>query len=114
MANPATALSSRLKLPGNGYRSNTNGNFTFAGQRGYYWSTTTSSSGGKYLYIGTTLANPSAGANRGQGAGIRCMKYNPAYCNVSVENDVEPITSVSFADINNVTSAIVNLSLIHI
>lgn len=108
MANPATALASRLKLPGNGYRSNTNGNFTFAGQRGYYWSTSTSSSGGKYLYIGTTLANPSAGANRGQGAGIRCMKFNPAYCNISVENDVEPITSVNFADINNVTSAIVN------
>jgi len=71
---PATAYASTLKLPGNGYRSATNGNFTFVGTRGYYWSSTASSSGAKYLYIGTASANAAAGASRGQGAAIRCLK----------------------------------------
>lgn len=108
ITNPASALASNLKLPGNGYRSNTNGSFTFVGARGYYWSATPSSTGGKYLYVGSVSANASAGAPRGQGAAIRCMKFNPAYCDVSVDFDVEPITSVNFADINNETSPIVN------
>jgi len=109
MANPATAFGSLLKLPANGYRSSTNGSFTFVGTRGYYWSSTASSSGGKYLYIGTTLANPSAGSSRGQGAAIRCMKYKTIeYCDVSVDYDVEPISSVDFADLNNTSSTVVN------
>ncbi|SDQ48813.1 major paralogous domain-containing protein/Por secretion system C-terminal sorting domain-containing protein [Chryseobacterium soldanellicola] len=72
--NPATAFESYLKLPAAGYRSNTTGGFTFVGQRGYYWSSDTSSSGGKYLYVGTTIANPSSGAPRGQGESVRCVK----------------------------------------
>jgi uncharacterized protein (TIGR02145 family) len=72
--NPATAFGSYLKLPAAGYRSNTTGGFTFVGQRGYYWSSDTSSSGGKYLYVGTTIANPSSGAPRGQGESVRCIK----------------------------------------
>lgn len=71
---PATAYSSNLKLPAGGYRGSSNGDFTFVGQRGYFWSSDTSSLGGKYLYIGSTIANPSAGAMRGQGASVRCIK----------------------------------------
>ncbi|SEH42397.1 T9SS type A sorting domain-containing protein [Chryseobacterium culicis] len=74
IANPATAYNSHLKLPAGGFRSSSDGNFTYVGQRGYFWSSDTSSSGGKYLYIGTTIANPSAGAMRGQGASVRCIK----------------------------------------
>lgn len=71
---PATAYSSNLKLPAGGYRSSSDGNFTFVGLRGYFWSSDTSSLGGKYLYIGSTIANPSAGAMRGQGSSVRCIK----------------------------------------
>lgn len=72
--NPASAYASTLKMPASGYRSNTTGGFTFVDQRGYYWSADTASTGGKYLYIGSTLANPSSGAPRGQGAAVRCIK----------------------------------------
>lgn len=111
MANPATAFASVLKLPASGYRS-ASGALTFVGTRGYYSSATTSSTGSKYLYIGTTIANPSAGAPRGQASAVRCLKYPSAvespYCNVTVDYDVEPITRVSFAGINNTSSATVN------
>ncbi|WP_294276912.1 T9SS type A sorting domain-containing protein [uncultured Chryseobacterium sp.] len=71
---PAAAYASNLKLPAGGYRSNTSGGFTFVGQRGYFWSSDTANSGGKYLYIGTASANASSGAPRGQGASVRCIK----------------------------------------
>lgn len=71
---PASAYASNLKLPAGGYRSNTSGGFTFVGQRGYFWSSDTANSGGKYLYIGTANANASSGAPRGQGASVRCIK----------------------------------------
>lgn len=74
IGNPATAFSSKLKLPAGGYRSSSDGGFTFVGQRGYFWSSDIASTGGKYLYIGTTIANPSSGAPRGQGASVRCIK----------------------------------------
>ncbi len=74
ISNPATAYNSNLKLPAGGYRSSGNGDFTFVGQRGYFWSSDTSSLGGKYLYIGSTIANPAAGAMRGQGSSVRCVK----------------------------------------
>lgn len=109
--NPAGAFESNLKLPAAGYRGASNGAASAEGIRGYYWSKTPSSTGGKYLYIGSTLANPSAGAPRGQASSVRCMKYpetDPDYCAVSVEWDVEPITSVNFADLNNTSSAIIN------
>jgi len=76
ITSPATALSSFLKLPGTGYRSSTDGGFTFVGARGYYWSSDTANSGGKYLYIGTASANSTSGAPRGQGAAIRCLKVS--------------------------------------
>ncbi|PWN58654.1 T9SS type A sorting domain-containing protein [Chryseobacterium viscerum] len=74
IANPATAYGSHLKLPAGGFRSSSNGDFTYVGQRGYFWSSDTSTSGGKYLYVGATIANASAGAMRGQGASVRCIK----------------------------------------
>lgn len=108
--NPATAFQSVLKLPASGYRA-ASGSFSFVGTRGYFWSSTTSSSGAKYMYVGSTIANPSAGGPRAQAAAIRCMKYpqtTSTYCTVSVDYDVEPITMVNFSDINNLTSEAVN------
>lgn len=93
ITNPATALASNLMLPATGYRSSSTGDFTFVGQRGYYWSSTTSSTGAKYLYVGSTIANPSAGAPRGQGAAIRCVKLaqlQVTSVEVSVQDDAEP------------------------
>lgn len=70
---PAKAFNGNLKLPMGGYRGS-DGGFTFAGKRGYFWSSDATGIGGKYLYIGATIANASAGAPRGQGASVRCMK----------------------------------------
>lgn len=78
IANPGTAYSSHLKLPASGYRSSSNGALTFVGQRGYFWSSDTSNSGGKYLYVGSSIANPSSGAMRGQGSAVRCIKTGSA------------------------------------
>lgn len=78
IVNPGTAYNSLLKLPATGYRSSSNGSFTFVGKRGYYWSSETSGLGGKYLYVGTIIANPSAGAPRGQGSAVRCIKTGSA------------------------------------
>lgn len=88
--NPATAYNSNLKLPAGGYRSSGNGDFTFVGQRGYFWSSDTSSLGGKYLYIGSTIANPSAGAMRGQGSSVRCIKPTSSLSTseIKLKNDV--------------------------
>ncbi|UOE38236.1 T9SS type A sorting domain-containing protein [Chryseobacterium oryzae] len=72
--NPATAFASKLKLPAGGNRSFTNGSFEFVGQRGYFWSSTATGLGAKYLYVGNTIGNPSAGAPRGQGSSVRCIK----------------------------------------
>ena len=102
IANPATAFSSVLKLPGNGYRSSTTGSFTFVGTKGYYWSSTSGSAGAKYLYIGTTLANPASGASRGQGAAIRCLK------NESVLGINNPATT-RFSLYPNPTSNVFNI-----
>jgi len=74
ISNPTSAFNSKLKLPAGGYRGNTDGGFTYVGQRGYFWSSDVATTGGKYLYVGTTIANPSSGAPRGQGASVRCIK----------------------------------------
>ncbi|MDN3690835.1 T9SS type A sorting domain-containing protein [Chryseobacterium tructae] len=55
-----------------GYRGS-DGGFTFVGKRGYFWSSTPTGIGGKYLYIGGVV-NAAAGAPRGQGASVRCIK----------------------------------------
>jgi len=74
IANPATAFASYLKLPAGGNRSNTTGNFTFVGQRGYFWSSDTANTGGKFLYVGSTIVTPTSGGARGQGESVRCTK----------------------------------------
>lgn len=78
ISNPASAFNSRLKLPAAGNRSPIDATFTYEGQRGYYWSSDVSGSGGKYLYIGTTIANASSGGPRGQGQSLRCIKETSA------------------------------------
>lgn len=91
ISNPATAFASNLKLPASGYRSSSTGNYTFVDQRGYYWSSTTSTLGGKYFYVGSTIANPSAGAMRGQGHAVRCIYKTAVGINtvvVTTQNNV--------------------------
>lgn len=88
IGNPATAYSSKLKLPAGGYRGSSDGGFTFVGQRGYFWSSDVASTGGKYLYIGTTIANPSSGAPRGQGASVRCIKYVTGLSTVDIRKSM--------------------------
>lgn len=73
ITSPAKAFDSNLKLTVGGNRDTT-GSFNFTGQRGYYWSRTTSSSGAKNFYFSNAITNPSAGGPRGQGASVRCMK----------------------------------------
>lgn len=72
--NPAAAYASYLKLPAGGYRSHTTGALTFVGQRGYFWSSETANTGGRYLYVGSTIVTPTSGGPRGQGEAVRCMK----------------------------------------
>lgn len=71
---PSKAYDGNLKLPMGGFRGSSDGGFTFVGQKGYFWSSTATGVGGKYLYIGTIVANASAGASRGQGSSVRCMR----------------------------------------
>jgi len=91
ISNPATAFASNLKLPASGFRSSSNGNYTFVDQRGYYWSSTTSTTGAKYFYIGSVIANPAAGAMRGQGHAVRCIyktAVNVSTVAVTTQNNV--------------------------
>ncbi|PIF44017.1 putative secreted protein (Por secretion system target) [Chryseobacterium sp. 52] len=104
MANPGTAYNSHLKLPASGYRSSSNGALTFAGQRGYFWSSDTSNSGGKYLYVGSTIANPSSGAMRGQGSAVRCIKTGSA---LGTSDIIRTTESVGFYP--NPTTGILNI-----
>lgn len=112
ITNVASAYNSTLKLAVGGTR-NSSGTFSFVGQRGYYWSKTPSTTNVnfvKYFYYSNAVVNQSAGTYRKQTASVRCLKIIPpvSYCNVSVDNDVEPLTLVNFANINNVTSEVVN------
>ncbi|MGN7866440.1 T9SS type A sorting domain-containing protein [Chryseobacterium sp. 22458] len=74
ITSPSKAYGSHLKLPAAGSRSHIDGTFSFVGKRGYYWSSDPTGIGGKYLYIGTTISNAAAGAPKGQGASVRCIK----------------------------------------
>lgn len=109
ITNIATAFQSNLKLTVAGARS-TSGVYN-AGVRGYYWSKTisaTNASFAKYLYYSNAIVNPNAGGFREQGSSIRCLRNAAEYCAVSVDYDIEPISLVSFGDIYNETSAVVN------
>mgnify|MGYP003531106155 CR=1 FL=1 len=108
ITNTATAFQSNLKLTVAGTRSSNN--ISNAGVRGYYWSSTVSASNtsyAKYLYYSNAIVNPGAGGFREQGSSIRCLR-DATYCDVAVDYDVEPISLVSFADIYNETSTVVN------
>ncbi|MFT3793544.1 GEVED domain-containing protein [Flavobacterium sp.] len=109
ITNIATAFESSLKLTIAGSKL-PSGSFNFTGVRGYYWSKTTSDNDdyAKYLYYSNFIVNPSAGSTRGQGLSVRCIQNHPQYCEVSVDYDVEPISLVDFANLNNATSPIVN------
>ncbi|MNU83559.1 Bacterial Ig-like domain (group 2) [compost metagenome] len=95
MTNILTAFQSNLKLATGGTR-NASGTFDFVGQRGYYWSNTTSSSGGKMLYYSNFIVNPNAGYPRRQGGAIRCLKALP----------VPAVTSLDVITQNNVPATI--------
>ncbi|MNK18882.1 hypothetical protein D3C87_370970 [compost metagenome] len=84
MNNILSAFESTLKLATGGTR-NASGTFDFVGLRGYYWSNTTSSSGGKMLYYSNFIVNPSAGYPRRQGGAIRCLKAAPANTVASID-----------------------------
>ncbi|MFP5439501.1 MAG: GEVED domain-containing protein [Bacteroidia bacterium] len=86
ITNMATGYASNLKLPATGYRSNTTGEFTYVGERGYYWSSGTSNTGGRFVYLSGGIVTPTSGAPRGQGAAIRCVKLAP---------QIIPVTSVT-------------------
>lgn len=88
---PAAAYASLLKLPAGGYRSNVSGALTFVGQRGYFWSSETSNSGGKYLYIGSTIVTPTSGGPRGQGEAVRCIKDFTGLATSDVQLNIKPI-----------------------
>lgn len=104
ISNPATAYASYLKLPAAGYRSNSSGGFTYVGTRGYYWSSDTANSGGKYLYIGSSIANAGSGGPRGQGESVRCIKDFSGLATSDIQ-----LTVNSVAVYPNPTKGIVNI-----
>lgn len=105
MNNPASAYASHLKLPAGGYRSNTTGGFTFVGQRGYFWSSETSASGGRFMYVGGTVVTPSSGGPRGQGESVRCTKDVTTGLGTSDLNIKNPALSIY----PNPTNGILNI-----
>lgn len=67
------AFASPLKLPMAGDRSNSNGSLYNVGSYGSYWSSTVSSTGSRYLYFSSSIANVGTGS-RADGASVRCLK----------------------------------------
>jgi hypothetical protein len=104
ISSPTTAFNSRLKLPAAGNRSPIDATFTYAGQRGYYWSSDVANSGGKYLYIGTTIANAGSGGPRAQGQSVRCIKETSAL-------GTSDIRRVNFGIYPNPTKDILNIKV---
>ncbi|MCE3074979.1 T9SS type A sorting domain-containing protein [Chryseobacterium gwangjuense] len=104
ISNPSTAYNSKLKLPAAGNRSPSDASFTYEGQRGYYWSSDVSGSGGKYLYIGTTIANAASGGPRAQGQSLRCIKETSAL-------GTSDIRRINFGIYPNPTKDILNIKV---
>lgn len=71
--NPAGAFASPLKLPSAGYRLYSNGSLYFVGTRGYYWSSTVSSTTARDLYFDSSNANLTS-SQRAFGHSVRCIK----------------------------------------
>jgi uncharacterized protein (TIGR02145 family) len=103
ITNIATAYDSSLKLSVGGTRTSSGG-FNFVGQRGYYWSKTTSSSGNyaKYFYYSNAVVNAGAGSFREQGSSVRCLKTSGSL-------GVGEIIKTNFKLYPNPTSGIVNI-----
>lgn len=95
ISNPATAFSSSLKLSAAGYRSNSSAGYTFIGERLYYWSSTPSSSGSKYFYVSSLIANPAAGAVRGQGSSIRCVLAQEPIASVAIQVEANAAPAIT-------------------
>lgn len=70
--NSAGAFASPLKLPVAGYRGS-NGSLFFVGTRGFYWSSTVSSTYSRRLSFSSSTANMDAGS-RASGRSVRCLK----------------------------------------
>jgi hypothetical protein len=69
----AAGAFSALKLPLAGYRNYSNGTLGNVGSNGYYWSSTVSSTGARYLYFSSS--NAYMGNNgRADGLSVRCIK----------------------------------------
>jgi uncharacterized protein (TIGR02145 family) len=71
--NDAGAFASPLKLPVAGYRDFSGGSLFDVGTFGYYWSSTVSSTGSRYLYFVSGAANMYTGY-RADGLSVRCLK----------------------------------------
>lgn len=76
--NAGTAFSSSLKLPVAGNRSATDAaSFVSVGTRGYYWTSDSSASNGRYVLVSPTSVMIS-NVRRGQGLSVRCFKDSSA------------------------------------
>jgi hypothetical protein len=93
ITSPTAAFESSLKLPVAGSRSSS-GNISSPGVRGYYWSSTISTTNVnfvKYFFLTSLTINTNAGAYREQGSSVRCLK-SPA--TAGLENFSKPQTLI--------------------
>jgi uncharacterized protein (TIGR02145 family) len=71
--NSAGALASPLKLPVAGYRNSSSGSLGYVGSRGYYWSSTVSSTN-SLLFSFTSNSVLTYSTDRAFGCSVRCIK----------------------------------------
>lgn len=71
--NAAAAFASPLELVVGGYRSSSSGTLNGAGVKGYYWSSTVSSTNARALYFDSSDAYM-FGSFRAHGSSVRCIK----------------------------------------
>lgn len=105
----ASAFSSNLKLTVAGARSDS-GVYN-AGEKGYYWSKSTSDNSdfSKYLYYSNYIVNTTAGGFREQGSSIRCIYAytEPVSCeqpqNVSIDYITDTTANISWDEASSDT-----------
>ena len=71
--NAAGAFASPLKLPVAGYRLDSSGSLSSVNSFGYYWSSTVSSTGSRYLGFDSSSASMYT-YRRADGGSVRCLK----------------------------------------
>ena len=71
--NNTETYESDLKLPSAGYRNRISGLLNNQGTIGYYWSSTVSGTGARYLFFSSTAANAFS-SSRAVGFSVRCLK----------------------------------------